>query len=329
MATQAPFGLSLHLFSQTWRPILAAHVEPDLAPAVEYARWEAVRHQGHPAGAPPGEATFEPLYHDSAGDPYLKGIRVAVAGRPSLLPAAYFQSLAHELTAACVQCGTLQPGDKYRYLVAAVQAQPEIAGSDGALGLEVAEEAMPIETREARLGDFIKRATPFELAENDDSMPVFIRRQVLDDALGQARGSPVEIGALLAGHLWNDPAGPETWAEITALLPVRHTEATTVRLSFTPATWATARNELARRGKEEIPLGWFHSHPGVSGDAGREGYERSFFSGQDRHVHRNVFWRGYNLALVMTELADGQWQASAWGWQFGVILRRGFYVLEE
>ena len=99
-----------------------------------------------------------------------------------------------------------------------------------------------------------------------DDMPVFVPQHLLDQVAEQTlaeRGR--ETGGILIGNLHRDATLPEIFAEVTAQIPAEHTRGDAVKLTFTPDTWVAVDNAIKLRGRSEIYLGYWHSHPVSSG----------------------------------------------------------------
>ncbi|MEY2409101.1 MAG: hypothetical protein QOF48_1771, partial [Verrucomicrobiota bacterium] len=107
-------------------------------------------------------------------------------------------------------------------------------------------------------------------------------------------------------------------------------------LTFTPKTWAAARDTLALREQGEIMLGWWHSHPGKYWQRTSCAkcpperrrvcpIARNFFSSHDENLHETIFPKAYNVALVVTNTEEGLRQA-LYGWRDGRVQPRGFFI---
>ena len=126
------------------------------------------------------------------------------------------------------------------------------------------------------------------------------------------RAGGKETGGILIGHLHRDPGRRQLFLEVTAQIPAQHAEQELARLTFTPETWTAVDAALALRGKGEIQLGWWHSHPASHwcDDCPPETRRRcksagapsgDFFSAHDVALHRTVFPRAYSIALVLSD----------------------------
>ena len=150
----------------------------------------------------------------------------------------------------------------------------------------------------------------------------------------------METGGILAGHLYKDNASYELFAVISALIPAEHTDATSVKLSFSPETWQAARAAVQSRGRGEIRPARFIPIPLASGaSAARKRKRRAqlrsqFFSADDQALHRAVFMAPFLIALVMGDrpLLEGGWDEavpSMYGWRDGAVEPRPFYLIES
>jgi proteasome lid subunit RPN8/RPN11 len=161
-----------------------------------------------------------------------------------------------------------------------------------------------------------------------------IPRRVLEDARGLVRASrPNESGGILVGRLYRDVETRDLFADVTAAIPAQHTTSAVDRLTFTPETWAAAATELDRRGRGEIYLGWFHSHPGPEQCASCPDEKKAlcalghgFLSADDRLFHRVVFPRAYSFALVFSPTTGDEIEHALFGWRRGVLEKREAHV---
>ena len=60
----------------------------DWGPACEWARFITLRENGDEAKPRHGDATVEPNWHDSRGEPFVGGVRVSLGGNGSAHPSA-------------------------------------------------------------------------------------------------------------------------------------------------------------------------------------------------------------------------------------------------
>jgi hypothetical protein len=122
---------------------------------------------------------------------------------------------------------------------------------------------------------------------------------------------------------------------VTGQIPARNTEADLTTLRFTAETWTQVQSTLDLRGREEIMLGWWHSHPKQAWCKQCPDDKQAdcqllcdFFSAHDRRLHRAVFPRAYSIALVVNDMADGH-TYSLFGWRKGQIELRGFHLARD
>jgi proteasome lid subunit RPN8/RPN11 len=190
---------------------------------------------------------------------------------------------------------------------------------------------------EGSLQAFIARATP-AAGEPDaaSDLPVFIPEVIRRECMRLARQADgIETGGFLVGHLRRDARPPTLFVQVTAQLPARHVDATRARLTFTSDTWTDFRSSLEARGRGEIALGWWHSHPvrvwckDCPVERQRECSLRGdFLSADDRLLHRAMFPRGWCLALVVNDVAWEEPTLSLFGWRDGILALRSFNILD-
>jgi hypothetical protein len=162
---------------------------------------------------------------------------------------------------------------------------------------------------------------------------------VLDEIAALTRhASPLETGGALVGHLHRDPGARAVFAAVSAQVPARHTLASSVRLVFTSDTWQDLRQALHDRGRGELMLGWWHSHP-VHEWCRQDGCEKAehercagaadLFSEHDRALHRTVFPGAHSVALVASHVSAADVRFSVHGWSLGMLVPRGLHVLKD
>jgi len=185
------------------------------------------------------------------------------------------------------------------------------------------------------LAELLPRATQCgDLAEHD--MPVFVPQRVLDECRElTALAGGQETGGILIGGLSRDTAKGEVFLNASAQIAAQYTVAGETSLAFTPETWTQVQAAIDLRQRGEIMLGWWHSHPIKAWCAKCPAEKRKkcpllvdYFSAQDRLLHRTVFPAAYSIALVVNELADDKQTISMFGWNEGLVVQRGFQVLD-
>ena len=316
-------------------------------------------------GAAPGPApatAIEPLWHED-GAPYIRGFQVREVaangdGEPCELSLRYFHDDAAAAAKQWMEDGKLERGASYRYAACAFPSEPESEQSiverrpehsvvERSTARFVVEE-LPARPPliESSLADLLRGTEPIDAGEEqrdaadspasplEGPLPaVLLPARVLEEAADLARAAEgVETGGLLIGRLHHDPGAGELLVEITAQLPARHTSGDATKLTFTAGTWTDARATLELRGKDEIMLGWWHSHPVRQWcgkcplDRQRDcALARGFLSADDRALHRAIFPSAYSVALLASDVAFDDVSFSLFGWRQGRIERRGFH----
>src|SRR5271157_2315807 len=330
------------LFAEEGDPLGSAAVEVDWEPAVQWTSFYFLRRGELPLNNGCGTASIFPLWDREVGEPYCRGVRVSIArnGRSpctSDFPPSYFRRVAAKAAALFVQEGKLEKDSVYRYVVVAL-AGKGTANASSASGLQVEEQVKPLRLLDSSLREWQKRAMPVGLVDPDD-MAVFITQDLLDQVASQTlaqRGR--ETGGVLIGHLHRDAALPEIFAEVTAQIPAEHTRGDAVKLTFTPDTWVAVDSAIKLRGRSEIYLGYWHSHPVFEWCKSRQctlekqancHLAKDFFSADDEALLRAVFPRGHSLALVANDTAFTSLTYSWFGWREGSVQPRGYYRMGD
>ncbi len=290
------------------------------------------------------ETTIHPLWHDTAGEPYLSGFRVRVTAseREAVgceFPTTYFKRLAQQAAAQFVAQGALADGATFRYLV---RAYPRAAKQQAARSLDLTIEEVPpsLTLKEGSLAEFLRASVPCGAAPSED-VPVFVPERILTEtaALKESAGE-LETGGILIGHLYRDASTRDVFVVVTAQIPARHTQATSTRLRFTAETWTDVQAAIDLRRRDEAMVGWWHSHPirhwCKCERAKQINYPlaKEFFSEQDVALHRAVFPRAYSVGLVVSDTPSSgpeRWTVTGalFGWRRGLVEPRGFHLMEN
>ena len=312
-------------------------VTVDWEAAEEWTRFRALR-RGLLGPTELRAARILPLWSREPGEPYIRGFRADLSRSGSAevfqdFPTAYFKELAVRASSEMVERGRLEKGETFRYRAVAFprNQEPEEPRS----GFVAEEVIPPIPLRTTALEAFGSAAVAVGEPHPDD-MPAFVPHRVLEEATDLARAAgDKETGGVLIGHLHRDPSVPEIFIEITAQVPARQAQGELTRLTFTAESWTAVQAALDLRRRDEVMLGWWHSHPARAW-CQKCPVEKQrvcplaadFFSEHDRQLHRTVFPRAYSVALVVNDSVNGL-SYSLFGWREGVVASRGFSCTGE
>ena len=340
MITRQPYQFVIELRKLDGASLGQVPVVADWEPAWEAARFLALRRFSRATIGADAVAELRPVWHGEFGQPYINGVEVALqvpgAGELSChVPNRFFKSHATDASAAFVQRGLLQAGERFNYLAAAFSSPPagDSAGQSRAR-FEVEEVPTPLLFKSSRLRDYSARSTAAG-DQNQEDIPVFISQQVLHEADQLTRAAAgVETASVLIGHMHRDLSDGALFLEVTAQIPAVNSLATATKVSFGPETWNAVHGALALRRGHEQWVGWFHSHPASSWCSPQCAPEtraqcplqRSFFSTDDCDVHRTVFSKAFHIALLVTN-TDAGLEHALFSWRNGVIVQRGFHIL--
>ncbi len=333
MGENAPtYRFAVEHFSREGRTLGQALVTPDFQPARECARFEAARRGILPLVTEAAAGEIVPIWCDELGPPHCTGIRVLETD----FSADYFLEAAQQKAGEYREKGEVRAGDPLWFRVCAYPAAAEEPPPQhpAAVGFGVESLAEPIALGERSLAKMV--ASSEEVGDPDPhDAPVFVAAQVLREvqALSEQAGD-VETGGVLVGRLDRDSEGSEIFAEVVAQIPARYAEACAASFAFTPDTWAAAHAALALRGRSELVLGWWHSHPHFCRSCPEEKREscrfaRPFFSADDVHLHRTCFPQAWQLALLVSELRGGERVPALFGWRMGRVVARSFRTLRQ
>ena len=333
---------TLHLYNQDGSSLGQTSEEIDWEPALEWCHLLGIRKGRLPPMLGIGPHALEPVWDAAVGKPFMSSFRTVIAAEEgggdfsADFPITYFAGPALKASEGYVTSGRLKPGDRLRYRVTASSGQPASeTGTSMARAFSVKEVPKPIPLGNKSLRNLKAESVPFE-GEEEVDMPVFVPNHVLEDAISRTRqGGAHEVGGILLGHLHRDTDSSELMAEVTAEVPVRSEESKLYSLSITAESWVEVRKAIDLRNKEEMMLGWWHSHSfmkEVCKDC-KHLEDKScdhtavYMSEKDGGLHRAAFYRAYNLALVLGDTPCKGMNYGMFGWRHGGIHRRGFRIL--
>lgn len=309
-------------------------IDVDWEPAVESTRLLGLRLESIEVPDLGRDAKVTPIWHAALGKPHVEAFEISIASRKAgevrkRFPAAYCSSAVLNASKTLATEGKIRDGSEFEFYVTAFRKRPG-RGEPRKL-FNVKEVAPGIHIREEDVLPFSSRSVRRHPG-NPSDLSVFIPEQVLEEAEELTRNSPTkETGGILIGHILRDPASRELYLAVTEQLPAEYTESSSTRVTFTSDTWARVNAALNLRKKNEIILGFWHSHLPVEWckkcpPERRENchWARGFFSADDRALHRAVFPRAYSVALVET-FTDSGVKHDLFGWVDGQIGPVGFF----
>jgi hypothetical protein len=336
----SPYRYMLELFREDGAPLGRTLVRVDWECALEWTRFAGLRRALLPADAVADDATIEPVW-DPQARPYVAGFCITIhatggAQFTSQIPTTYLRDAARRAGASAVARGLLRSGERFRYLVSAFSgaAVPEPQAAAALFQVELVPSVVPVQP--CPLRGLLAAAVPLLPTAPEDA-PVFLPRAVLEETAALTRSAGAnETGGVLVGHLRQDIALPEIGIEISAQIPAHHTQGSLTRLRFTPETWAAVQLARDLRQRDEIFLGWWHSHSYLKEKcrncsrriAGTCTASAGFMSEEDCALHRAVFSGAYMVALVISDSPCAGLTWSLFGWRHGLIGSRGFHLLE-
>lgn len=317
------------------QPLGQHPIEPDWLPAEEALRFEWLR-QGHDSPIRASDIHITPQWTE-AGAPYVASVSVTASGTPSVsIPVSFFRAEARKIESALVEQEKLKKGDSYTFkTLAYARARPSAPLKPDVFNIEEEEVEPPLTERD--IDELVSQSTTDdEAAESESALRVFIPQSILDEtrALGEAAGN-IETGGILIGHVHRDPARSVIFLEVTAQIPAAHTSASATSLSFSDDTWLAARAAIAIRNRNEQPILWWHSHPSkwfCNETCPMEqrlkcAMQQSFLSADDLLLHRTVFSKAWQAALLVN-VADAGTTHTVWGWSEGSVRQISFRVLD-
>lgn len=332
--------VALELYQQGGDGDLLGQVKLDVDwdMAIESCRFACARRDRDSIAITATGAAIVPQWHPKLGKPYVHGFSIRLPGAPAdlpdrFVPTTYLEEMAQQAAKALVKSGKLADGDHFRYLVCAFPPAQEAPQARTGLQLAVEDVSPPLPLLEGSVESLLEGALPYGRVDEGD-FPVVVPRHIIDEAISETlRAKDKESGGTLIGYLRWDPTRREIVAQVTAQVIARHAKHELTRLEFTPQTWSDVDATLALRKRNEVWLGWWHSHPARQWckncpEENRRVCKLSgeFFSDHDVAFHRAVFSRAYNVALVISDSYASGLTWPMFGWRQGMVQQRGYYI---
>lgn len=324
--------------------IAEVRLDVDWIPALRWAEFERYQ-KGVVVNACPAPPMIEPVWEPESTPPFITGAMIhhgeeRVEG--SSFPLSYFSAAISEASSQLITSGKLFVGQEFAYQIYALADKQPRGSVDSGVDIVAVDEPPSTEPADlASLLAWVETGIDIDSGEDSsglqtvtDAMPVFVSRSVLDEAraLGQA-ACDVETGGILVGKLLRDSNGT-LFSRVTAQIPAEHTRATRESLRFTPATWVSVDAAIRLRARDEIPLGWWHSHPFFCHQcpqASRAVCPLSvpMFSAADRALHREIFQKPWSMGLLLSFLGQEQPSYDIFAWVHGQIEAINFSILPD
>lgn len=284
---------------------------------------------------------LEPLWEDGMNGPRTRGFKLTLQENGNAAAAqefsfTYFRQQARDMGDQLVKEGVLRAGEEFLYRLLAFVRQDDVPTNPmPAFTVTLVENPTPL--KDVCFAELSVEAEAFG-EQTDGDMPVFIPQDVLEEiAVLSEQAGAVETGGVLIGHLCRDAGIPDLGVLITAQIPARHTEGAIDKLVLTSNTWAAVRAAIELRGRDELILSWWHSHPAKHWCSVQCPPDRrrqcplttmSFFSADDVCLQETVFPKAFHSALVVT-LTDEDPRHALFGWRQGKVCQRGFHILRS
>ena len=314
----------------------------DWIPALRWAEFERYLKDSNiePSSA---SAVIEPIWDPEGTPPYIGGAGIRLDKERAVavsFPLSYFSAALSAASSQLIASGALSVGQEIAYRIYALADERPQPRADCGVAIVALDEPPAIET--ADLSSLLSEARMVSSIGGDENgnsdpadstrMPVLVPQLVLDEAtaLGQQVGD-IETGGILVGKLLRGADGT-LFSRVTAQIPVEHTAATQRSLRFTHATWASVDAAISLRARDEIPLGWWHSHPEFCHLCSPE--QRALcplavplFSQADKDLHREVFQQPWSIGLLLSFLGKKQPSYDVFAWHRGQIEAVNFFIL--
>ncbi|MGH7560435.1 MAG: hypothetical protein ACRENB_05385 [Gemmatimonadales bacterium] len=336
-----PFPIALG-FVPAGAEAVEVPVTVDWTPAVEWTRLQEIRRGADPVQVLESPWRATPEWEGERETRRLRAVRIAVEvpgtsrALETVIPVASLGDHARAALAGLVKTGRVAPGQEVPWYAVTRERPAETPGDGGRARFRTRAVAPEIRLRTRGLAAALEATVP-EGSHHADDVPVLLPAAVLGEVRELTLSRPgAETGGVLIGHLCRDERSPELLVEVTAQIPAREAVGDAGKLSFTAQVWADLRAALGLRGRGEIMLGWWHSHPVrewcrncTEDKRATCALAEGFLSDADRRLHRAVFPRAYSIALVASDAGRAEPGLALFGWRAGLLERRGFHRMAE
>lgn len=318
----------------------------DFDRAIHATAFDAFRHGKLESYRPTVEdAHVEPLFPTSgASSPRAMGFAVTIslgANREHRVEfeLSFFRTFANRLRAELVRTEVMTGQQELYYRLNAFLKDSEEVKRTNKLSLSLGPPVSTINVSEGPRPPRGKSEAWDAPCESD--LPVTVEYQVITQALEEARENPSrEIAGFLLGHVMRDQESGDLIAAVTGLASADSTtESTAASVTYTPASFAQARDIAQLRASGESIIGWYHSHPFQLCNKcplppPPECVAKVlFYSQDDMHLMETTFAHPFMVGLLVAvepriESAVGHLPVKMYGWRKGEIHERGFEVTQ-
>lgn len=344
-----PYRLALILTGPENQDLGQHPIEPDWVPVRESVQFELLRRDGMNV-TPIGEEDFSlaPIFSAASGEPWLEGVIAILESNGHQLSleipnAAFVRPASRLLSARMVAEKKVEAGDLITYRTVAFPIGDVPTPGQPSAFTEVT--ILPPIHEIGGLEATFPGAVRVETDAGDDAaepFPILVSHDLIEEIKAASEAADtVETGGLLLGRLlrYQDNDTHRLAVEVTAQLPAQYTEATSTSLRFTDETWSAANDALRLRKSAvdslaaEIVIGWWHSHPARIWCPESCPLETRltcpkqtpFFSSDDLSLHREVFPKAHQIALLVN-VADAGTTVSVYASDRGVVRQVPYHI---
>jgi proteasome lid subunit RPN8/RPN11 len=291
-----------------------------------------------------GHARIEPLFPNlNSPSPRARGFSVNLLldeGRAHVCEfgISYFGSAANRLRAQLLRNQAMASEQQLYYRLNAFLDDQELVQPSNKLAISLEPARHNVSTAVGSRRDFAPAEAWDERSDSD--LPVLFEAAVLEESVAEARSVPDrEIAGFLLGQLFRDENSKEVFVAVTGLASASGTtEASGTSVTFTPASFALARDILKLRATGEKVVGWYHSHPfKLCAECPLPTPPECiakvlFYSQDDIHLMETTFEHPFMVGLLVAVEprigeAVGHLPVRLYGWRAGEIRERGFDVV--
>jgi proteasome lid subunit RPN8/RPN11 len=282
---------------------------------------------------------LEPVWEREGENPYCAGFRLRMHTGEATYSKEYskrvFKYEVYRVVSELLRKQKLTEGMELDYRLAMFH-KDQVTGrrdrdiEDPRLSFEAVREPLPIV--EASLETSLPDSTDPATTE------VWIADQVLNEMIEYVlQNKEQERAGFLIGHLCQDPATKKVFAVCPAQVAARldngaafptESGSSLTHFQFSPEVFFEVQRVIALRKKNELVLGWYHSHPWPFSCQKGDQCECTsvFFSTADFQVMEAAFGAPYQVAIVIgrASLQDMKATPQMYGWKDGLVQPRPF-----
>lgn len=341
------YHLALEIYNQKGRTLNESKLE-NLGNCYQDFKFSAFQQGVIKDYAVDPEIIFEPIWIKEGKSPYCRGFRLNMKNKRLRYKKSYTKNVfrydAYRIMGTMIQNQKLDEGTELFYrLIAFSKNKDSSETMENRKDFEVTtiDNSIPIKILSL---EQLEESGSVNVTKEDetDDFPVWIAEHVVEEMIEYVlQNKEKERAGFLIGHICRDPITHQIFllchaqvaAETEGISGYPDKENSSItHFQFLPENFFKVQRLIELRKKDEIVLGWYHSHPWPFACEKKEKCTcmSVFFSISDVDVMQSAFGAPYQIAIVIGRASLENMKATPqmYGWKNGVIAKRNFYQFD-